>query len=189
MAEHDEVIARVVEALKEPVHIDASLDGRIMAEIERGLAPEATTSVTRSLSAWLRRPRTFRVSPLGGLAIAAGLAAVVLLGSRLAGRAGEPDVMDATVRAQPIQRVQFVLVAPEAESVTLVGDFNDWSLSATPLERAEGDGVWWITIPLSPGRYRYSFVVDGTMWLEDPNAPAVEDEFGRANSVVTIGGA
>ena len=44
-------------------------------------------------------------------------------------------------------------------------------------------------MPLRPGRYRYAFVVNGTSWRPDPNAPAAEDEFGRANSVVTIGGA
>jgi 1,4-alpha-glucan branching enzyme len=86
--------------------------------------------------------------------------------------------------------VQFVLVAPGAASVTVVGDFNDWNASATPLMQEAGDGVWWATVPLTPGRYRYSFLVDGTTWRRDPTAaPAVEDEFGRTNSVITIGGA
>jgi 1,4-alpha-glucan branching enzyme len=86
--------------------------------------------------------------------------------------------------------VQFVLVAPEAASVSLVGDFNDWDVSATPLMRGGGDGVWAVTIPLNPGRYRYSFLVDGTTWQRDPQAArTVEDEFGRPNSVLTIGGA
>jgi 1,4-alpha-glucan branching enzyme len=71
----------------------------------------------------------------------------------------------------------------------VVGDFNDWSFSATPLERQPGDDVWWVTVPLRPGRYRYAFVVNGTSWRPDPHAPAAEDEFGRPNSVVTIGGA
>ena len=70
----------------------------------------------------------------------------------------------------------------------MVGDFNDWSMSATPLERAPGDGVWYVTVPLEPGRYRYAFVVNGAIWRSDPEAPAAEDEFGRANSVVTVGG-
>jgi 1,4-alpha-glucan branching enzyme len=84
---------------------------------------------------------------------------------------------------------QFVLVAPNAKSVALVGDFNDWNLSATQLARQAGDGIWWVTVSLPPGRYRYAFVVDGSGWRSDPNAPSAEDEFGRPNSVVTIGGA
>ena len=86
--------------------------------------------------------------------------------------------------------IQFVLVAPEAASVALVGDFNDWNVSATPLVQGQGDGVWSVTVPLTPGRYQYSFLVDGSTWIQDPRAArAVEDEFGRPNSVVTIGGA
>jgi 1,4-alpha-glucan branching enzyme len=86
--------------------------------------------------------------------------------------------------------IQFVFVAAGAGSVTVVGDFNDWDVSATPLVRSEGDGVWAVTVPLAPGRYRYSFLVDGTTWLSDPLAArTLEDEFGRPNSVLTIGGA
>jgi cyclomaltodextrinase / maltogenic alpha-amylase / neopullulanase len=82
-----------------------------------------------------------------------------------------------------------VLVAPTATSVSLVGDFNDWDRSATPLVRSNGDGLWSVTVPLETGRYRYSFLLDGTTWLQDPNGvPAIEDEFGRPNSVVTVGG-
>jgi 1,4-alpha-glucan branching enzyme len=51
-------------------------------------------------------------------------------------------------------------------------------------------GVWTITIPLAPGRYHYTFVVDGTTWVADPMAPrTLEDDFGRPNSVITVGDA
>ncbi len=188
MAEHEDTLARVVGTLKQPVRIDPSLGARVMSEIEQ-LPEPGGTSGAGSLFAWLRRPRTIRLSPLGGLAMAAGLAAVVLVGGRLAGPRGgaDPRVAGGTAEQPPL--VQFVLVAPEAASVTVVGDFNDWNLSATPLVQEEGDGVWWVTVPIPPGRYRYSFVVDGTIWLSDPHAPRAVDDFGRPNSVVTIGGA
>ncbi len=86
------------------------------------------------------------------------------------------------------QLTQFVLVAPQARGVTLVGDFNDWNLLATPLRRAEGDGVWHVTVTLPPGRYRYAFVVDGSTWESDPEAPVAVDDFGRSSSVVTVVG-
>jgi 1,4-alpha-glucan branching enzyme len=67
-----------------------------------------------------------------------------------------------------------------------VGDFNDWNPAATPLHRAS-DGVWSVTVPLRPGRYRYTFIVDGTRWRRDPAAPpALEDDFGAPTSVITI---
>jgi hypothetical protein len=31
--------------------------------------------------------------------------------------------------------------------------------------------------------------VDGKVWRNDPDAASMEDEFGRPNSVVTVGGA
>jgi len=56
----------------------------------------------------------------------------------------------------------------------------------------EGDvaeGLWVVTVPLPPGRYRYAFLVDGTTWVPDPDAPrTIDDDFGRPNSVLTIGG-
>jgi 1,4-alpha-glucan branching enzyme len=142
-----------------------------------------------SFFAWLRRPRTFQLSPLTGLLATAGIVALLFIGSRFSGRSEIPT-LPAAVVGQPAsgQVMQFVLVAPEAGSVSLVGDFNDWNLSATPLVRQAEDGVWWVTVPLAPGRYRYAFVVDGRRWRNDPNAPSAEDEFGGRNSVVTIGG-
>ncbi len=85
--------------------------------------------------------------------------------------------------------VQFVLVAPRASAVALVGDFNDWSTSATPMRAAAGDGLWTVTVPLAPGRYRYGFLLDGAEWVRDPAAPpALDDDFGRPSSVVTVRG-
>ncbi len=189
MAEHEETITHVVKALKEPVRLDPHFTRRVMSEIERLPVPGTRMSPLRSLIVWLRRRRTIRLSPLGALAMAAGVAMVVLAGSRLLAPSAGSDLLEDGTRGQPTQLMQFVLVAPGASSVALVGDFNDWNLSATPLVRAHGDGVWWVTVPLSPGRYRYSFVVDGSTWLVDPDAPAIEDEFGRENSLLTIGGA
>ena len=186
--EHEDTIARVVTTLKQSVRIDPSLDRRVMSEIERLPTPAQGVPIARSALAWLRRRRTFTISPLGGLALAAGVVAFVLVSSRFAGTVRESRPAE-TTRASGVTVVQFVLVAPGAESVVVVGDFNDWNVAATPLVREDGDGVWWVTVPLPPGRYRYSFLVDGTTWLGDPNAPGVDDEFGRPNSVVTIGGA
>src|SRR5687767_5221181 len=158
-----------------------------MAALE-GDAPHASST------GWLGRAWTIRMTPLGGLALAATLAALMLAGTRvlMRDRLPEPAVIN-VVAAEPAdparpEVTQFVLVAPDAKTVALVGDFNDWNLSATQLVRQAGDGVWWVTVTLPPGRYRYAFVVDGTSWRSDPNAPASEDEFGRPNSVVTVGG-
>jgi hypothetical protein len=188
LTEYEDTLARIVQTLKEPVRIEPSFDRRVMAEIEQLPQFGPTPTDTRAKVAWLARRWTIRLSPLGGLAAAATLAGVMLAASLL----GPPRnvTVPAVASTQPAagQLTQFVLVAPEAASVAVVGDFNDWNFSATPLTRQAGDGVWWATVPLRPGRYRYAFVVNGESWRSDPNEPAAEDEFGRPNSVVTIGG-
>jgi hypothetical protein len=187
MTEPDQPLHRVIAQLKEPVAISPELTDRVMAEVRRLPVPASESSPAPV--SWWRRRWTLQVSPLGGLAAAASLTGLLFasqwLGRRMA-PAAQPSALAATSQASS---TQFVLVAPGAKAVSLVGDFNDWSVTATPLARADGDGVWWVTVPLAPGRYRYAFVVDGAIWRSDPESPAAEDEFGRPNSVVTIGGA
>lgn len=114
-------------------------------------------------------------------ALAAGIAAVFTLGVLVGRRTAEPIRADRGTRT-----VEFVLRAAADSAVTLVGDFNDWDPRATPLHPAAG-GVWTVTVPLRPGRYRYTFIVDGTRWRRDPAAPrALEDDFGTPTSVITV---
>jgi 1,4-alpha-glucan branching enzyme len=79
------------------------------------------------------------------------------------------------------------LAAPGASRVSLVGDFNQWDASATPM-RQLGDGrLWLVDVPLAPGRHVYAFVVDGDV-TPDPAAPrAGEEDFGVPSSVVLVG--
>jgi 1,4-alpha-glucan branching enzyme len=84
--------------------------------------------------------------------------------------------------------VQFVLSAPGASGVSLVGDFNDWDPNAIPLRPTSDGAVWSVTIPLEPGRHEYAFLVDGSTWVPDPAAtPSPGDDFGQPNSVITVG--
>ncbi len=186
------------------------------------IAPASRQGALRRAAAWAARPRTLRVSPLAGLAVAAGLAFMFAIGRQSAGTgsagpegarqlATRPDsgafldsgaardtgMLAAGVRtvaaggaAEAPQMVAFVLVAPDARQVALVGDFNDWNAQATPLTPVRRGGVWTITVPLKPGRYNYNFVVDGTRWMPDPAAPAAPtDDFGTPASIVTVAGA
>ena len=72
---------------------------------------------------------------------------------------------------QTRQRRNFFCDAPGAESVRLVGDFNAWDRSATPMQRMP-DGRWMASLELNDGHHRYLFVVDGQPKL-DPKANGV----------------
>jgi chromosome partitioning protein len=72
-----------------------------------------------------------------------------------------------------------------ARRVQIAGDFNAWSPLSTPMQ-CERPGVWRMSLPLPPGRYRYRFVVDGK-WMTDPNNQYVEaNQFGELNNVIEV---
>jgi hypothetical protein len=83
--------------------------------------------------------------------------------------------------------VPFVLRLPDARRIALVGDFNGWSPAATQLRRT-ANGVWAVTVPLTPGRHAYGFIVDDTLWVRDPRAEIEHDaDYGRDHSVIVVG--
>lgn len=170
----DELVARVAGELRRPIRMDPALDERVMADVR---------AHPRRRRSWLLRPRTFNLTPLGLLARAAVLAALVA-GATL----GLPRLRSAPSHVAAESAVPFVLYAPTAHSVALVGDFNGWDRAATPLRPGGSAGAWVVTVPLQPGRYRYAFLIDGSRWLPDPGAPrAPDDDFGTPNSVLTVG--
>jgi 1,4-alpha-glucan branching enzyme len=81
--------------------------------------------------------------------------------------------------------VRFALHKPDAKRVSLCGEFNGWSPTATPMKR-QNDGVWETTVALAPGSYQYKFVVDGE-WIADPAAQKnVPNEHGSRNSLIEV---
>jgi hypothetical protein len=165
---NDPLIDDLAARLREPVELSSEVERVVLARLR---AEAATGSRRRFL------PR-IRLEFAAGLA--AGLAAVFAIGvlvGRWTARGEDP--------APASRSIEFALRTPADSTVTLVGDFNDWNPTATPLHR-EGD-AWTVTVPLRPGRYRYTFIVDGTRWRRDPAAPrALEDDFGAPTSVITI---
>ena len=90
-----------------------------------------------------------------------------------------------TLTAPKTLSVSFALLKPDAKGVSLCGDFNGWSPTATPMKR-HGDGHWGTAIALAPGRYQYKFIVDGE-WIADPAAQKnVPNEHGSLNSVIEV---
>jgi 1,4-alpha-glucan branching enzyme len=79
-------------------------------------------------------------------------------------------------------KVDFSLSAPNAEGVSIAGDFNDWNRTSHPMKKDKG-GIWKISFNLVPGTYQYRFLVDGE-WQNDPSCTdCVENPFGTFNCV------
>ena len=77
--------------------------------------------------------------------------------------------------------------AIEAEQVTLVGDFNEWNPSATPMDALK-DGRFKITVELTKdSEYQFRYFVDGNEWHNDWEADKyVPNPFSGDNSVVEV---
>ncbi len=75
--------------------------------------------------------------------------------------------------------VEFTYYDPSAYSVSLAGSFNNWDGRANPMVK-DGEGTWRVVVPLSPGKYEYKFVVNGSTWMADPENPKVVGDYGNS---------
>ena len=109
------------------------------------------------------------------------------------GKGAAPKIVRRTdtvrvVRGDSIMIARFVYADPAAKSVALIGDFNRWDPSATPLTRSSG-GTWGRTLRLTAGRHEYAYLVDGKRWVTDRVARESHDAFDVASSVLTASSA
>ncbi|MBJ7550957.1 isoamylase early set domain-containing protein [Marinomonas ostreistagni] len=79
------------------------------------------------------------------------------------------------LKTKPECKVKFALPIDKVEGakkVFLVGDFNDWNESATPM-RKQKTGVFASTVNLEKDKqYQFRYLVDGKIWLNDESADA-----------------
>ena len=210
----DRIFHRAAAELRAPgARDEAALDDVLVALRGEAVSRFASGDAgdLRGNSANLRfRRRSRRRGPVwivaglaAAVAFAAGLGVGGFAGWRLRGESYRVAMEDLGIGRVPpvvpgsrtsaatsgvLQPVQFMLVAPAASRVALVGEFNDWDAGATPMARAPG-GAWHVALPLAQGRHVYAFVVDGSAWVPDPQAPlAPERWYGSRNSVMLVGG-
>ena len=94
------------------------------------------------------------------------------------------------LKARPACQVTFVLpkeAAPEAESVCVLGEFNNWSQDAHPLRRLKS-GDFTVTLELESGRsYRFRYIIDGWKYENDWYADRYEpNPYGGEDSVIDV---
>ena len=198
MSEHeiDPFIEEIAGELRRPVRFDSTFESRVMAALE---PPVVSVPVKQKESTpWLLRPRPFYVSPLAGLAVAAGLVAIITMSvlrtapsTEIAEGPNEapqgavlPGQFFPASAAVPVS-TPITYIDRAAKSVAVVGTFNDWDATKDVLTRTS-DSVWTANVALRPGRYEYQLVVDGKL-IADPSAQqSARSEFGIANSVLIV---
>jgi hypothetical protein len=196
----DELLERVVGELRTLPPVDEAAIRRIVAAASEETRAEGRAGRTAGVPIWWRSQVP--------LAAAAGFALATGVAGFLAGESPQRAPAVAAARTPALESLQlaatspaaglrpppsvvptqFVLEAPRASRVALVGDFNAWDVNETPLVRDPSSGIWTATVRLAPGRHTYAFMVDGRAWTLDPRAPTAQDlEFGTPSSVVLVG--
>ena len=93
-------------------------------------------------------------------------------------------------RKKGICKVTFVV--PEnresaVQKIHVVGEFNDWSPSATPMKRSQ-NGFYSASVDLEPGReYQFRYLINDQRWENDPEADdSVDTPYQDARNSVVV---
>ncbi|MES2523557.1 MAG: glycogen-binding domain-containing protein [Gemmatimonadota bacterium] len=82
-------------------------------------------------------------------------------------------------------RVFFLIDAPKAEIVELMGDATGWAV--TQMQRTP-NGRWRAELKLTPGLHRLTVRADGGRWIAPPGHPVGNDDYGSPVGVITVKG-
>jgi len=184
-------VERIAEVLREPVPVRAEWRAGLLRGVGHLPAPTGRGEERRERR-WQLRPLTAIAAGLVCAVAGAVVATLAMQGRRVVSQ----DALTSLTATMPLpgemaaaggrSTVRFVLVAPYASRVSLVGDFNGWNPSTMPMRRSTDGRAWLLDVSLAPGRHVYSFVVDGDL-APDPAAPrAGDDDFGVPSSVVLV---
>ena len=175
---------RLSDALKEIKRLnelDAPHD--LAGQVLRAVRPKQP-SVLRRLLLWADSPRTVTFTPWKLLPVAAALLLIAfspLLFTDL-------EVGQYHARRPPLKApVVFTYHNGRAGTVQVIGTFNDWDPKGYEMRFDSSTQRWSLKLALPPGRYEYSFLVNGNKSVPDPKAVITRDDgFGNKNSVIFV---
>jgi hypothetical protein len=156
----------------------------LTASILSSLEPKTVPGWLR-IYRWALRPRTVTFQPLkmvpAATVLVLGLVVVLQFGPWRKDR-GSMDPRQASLIS-----VTFTLSYPAAESVSLIGSFNQWNPAGHKMQQLSDLNTWTLEIRLPEGRHEYAFLVDGKMVVPDQSSPFYRsDGFGNRNSVLFV---
>lgn len=148
--------------------------------------PQPQPSLRTRLLRWMHA-HPFAGWQFGGAAFAAMIIGLVFVPLQPDPIGASRSGIGSMAQSAPAAGTEFVLYAPQASEVLVVGDFNGWGSAGAVKLQPAANGTWRAQIKLNPGQYQYAFVVNGKQWLADPGAMRhVDDDFGRKNSILLV---
>lgn len=194
-SEHDPVLRRAIDDLRRLPPLDSEEIRRVVsaAAVARVSPAEDDDMIVaypgRSLTVWA----------VVGIAAAAAFVGFALRGVWTSHQTSAANVVASAPSAAPIRAAdvgdealpiphQFVLENARAHRVSVVGDFNGWNASKTPMVHTPGGTSWSAIVPIMPGRHIYGFMIDDSVFTLDPRAFKSRDvDLGTEGSVVIVG--
>jgi hypothetical protein len=198
--ERDPVLRRALDELRKLPAADVAAMRRV---VSAAAAARVTPFDSEPGMLSPRRGRSIRMWMVVGIAAASAFVGFALRGlwtSRshsasttvaLAGPSNAPSMVRTAASTEldpaPVQQ-PFVFNNGRAHKVFVVGDFNRWDPTATPMTRSSDGELWSTVIPVVPGRHMYAFMVDDSLFTLDPNAPKTRDpDLGAEGSIIIVG--
>jgi hypothetical protein len=199
-AERDPVLRRALDELRKLPPADVGAMRRV---VSAAAAARVTPFDSDPGMLSPRRGRSVRVWMVVGIAAASAFVGFALRGAwtsrshaaSTTAASGALSTAPSIVRtaasteldAAPVQQ-PFVFNNSRAHKVFVVGDFNRWDPTATPMTRSSDGELWSTVIPVVPGRHMYAFMVDDSLFTLDPNAPKARDpDLGAEGSIIIVG--
>src|SRR5262245_56365989 len=87
--------------------------------------------------------------------------------------------------AHTMRAVTFICNAPQAQNVSLVGDFNNWNPRFHPMKQQPDKG-WVLAVELKHGHHRYAFLVDGQLTIDPHGQGITRNDKGERVSLVPV---
>jgi hypothetical protein len=196
-----------------PWNIDARLHGTAAGDIvflDVGLSAAYRTAIVElGVSAghrvgdladdpWAQGSAAWHVLPLATLELSLGFypkditgftSGFFVSGGIRIGRPAPPTVRALRESAVVVEslgpdRTRITFTVGAAAQVAIAGEWNDW----TPIPLSQIDGRQWrIELPLGPGLYRFSLVIDGERWMVPHGVATLPDDFGGEVGLLVIG--
>jgi hypothetical protein len=139
----------------------------------------------RRIYRWVLRPRTVTLQPLR--LVPAAMVLLLLLAIAFHFRPWRENGGSMYPRQASLVTVTFTLSYPRAESVSLIGSFNQWNPAGHKMHQLSDRNTWVLELRLPEGRHEYAFLVDGKMVVPDQSSPFYQsDGFGNRNSVLFV---
>jgi len=94
-------------------------------------------------------------------------------------------------KTKPECKIKFTLSVEEtdnAETASLVGNFNNWDPTVTPMKKQK-DGSFSVAVTLPTGQSsKFRYLLDNNRWINDPDADCFEycSFAGGENSVLNL---